>query len=438
MESIEDIHKRIAELSSAIDVQLDVLKALEERRSDARRTLNSRIDPMARLPAEISSEIFIRCTTDSPSLVFTEEPLKFLHICQLWREIAVSCPSLWASLQIKQVRPKSPDFNKACWDWFERARALPLSLCLHQGLHHSLRAWLKHFGRQIAHLELHVSDESQLYHVEAQGPFPELQRMEICYSNDLADCELDDSDDDAIFRFISSSVGMLLAAPSLVDCTFESMEYDVDADDLDSRTTHTCLRHLRLGTASAGHYSRNSAKILLGLTLPTLETLHLTNLDIIPEDLLSFFVESGSASSLQSLHMVISPFEGAEWSPLSPNLLDSCFRPLTALRTLELFHGLESDYIALLGVIRAKDFLPKLQHLLIHGPFGKPSNWKLVLDTIVARGEGTEGVLRSVQVISTIVWKETDLPLEVLTRLRELVREEGMSIYAGSRTTNFV
>ncbi|KAK7041159.1 hypothetical protein R3P38DRAFT_2512519 [Favolaschia claudopus] len=430
MESIEEIHKHIAELSFAIGVQLDVLKALEKRRSDARRTLNSRLDPMARLPVEIASEIFIRCTPNSPSMVFTEEPLRFLHVCQLWRGIAVSCPSLWASIQLNQVRPKSPDFDKACWDWFERARALPLSLCLHEGVHHSLTAWLKHFGRQIAHLELHVSDESQLHPVKAQGPFPVLQRMKICHSNNLGDSESESSD-----------IAILLAAPSLVECTFHSVRYLYANDSKGSRMTHASLRHLRLGTPSPNSCSFNSSMILLRLKLPALETLHLTNLDISTAALTSFFAASGSASSLQALHMAISPlryttYRHGGWR-LSTNLLNS-FRSLGALRKLELFNGLETDYIALFRVLRAQDFLPSLQHLLIHGVFGKPSNWKLVLDTIVARGGGTEGSLRSVKVISTTVPKKTDLPLRILTHLRKLVKEEGMSIYVGSRSRNFV
>ncbi|KAK7049139.1 hypothetical protein R3P38DRAFT_2607028 [Favolaschia claudopus] len=445
MESVEDIHKRIAELSSAIDLQLDVLKSLEKRRSVARRTLNSRLDPMARLPVEIASEIFIRCTPDSPSPVFTEEPLKFLHVCQLWRRIAVSCPSLWASIQLKQLGPDlDPDFLKTCWDWLGRARALPLSLSLHEGVHYLLSGWLKHFGRQIAHMELRLSEESQVYGVRTQGPFPLLQTMKIQYlKEDPADSESetsDDTDDPSSFYFISSSIAMLLAAPLLVECTFDSVRYLYANDHLrqgGSRMTHTSLRHLRLGTPSPGSHSSNSAGILLGLNLPALETLHLTDLDISPEDLTSFFAASGSPSSLQALHMSISRFENAEWR-LSTQLLNSCFRPLGALRTLELFHGLEIDYIALLSVMRAQDFLPHLQHLPIHGRFGTPQHWKLVLETMLARGVGTERSLRSVKVISTVVPKKTDLPVEVLERMRELVKEEGMSIYVGSISTNFV
>ncbi|KAK7049129.1 hypothetical protein R3P38DRAFT_2872793 [Favolaschia claudopus] len=394
MESIEEIHKHIAELSFAIDVQLDVLKALEKRRSDARRALNSRLDPMARLPVEISSEIFIHCTPNSPSLVLTEEPLKFLHVCQLWREIAVACPSLWASIQIKQVRPTDPYFNKACWDWLGRARALPLSLSLPRSVGNSMGPWLKHFAGQIAHLTLHIVVESQLFF-----------SLKICYVDDE---DLDDPIPD--LYFISSSLAILSAAPSLVECTFDSVRYLYANDhSQDSRMTHTSLRHLRLGMPSSGlHFSIPSSP------------------PRVPRPRYSRYI------------WISHPSRTLEWSPLSTDLLDSCFRPLTALRTLELFHGLESDHITLLGVMQAKDFLPKLQHLLIHGPFGKSSNWKLVLDTIVARGVGTEGSLGSVKIISTIVWKKTDLPLEVLTRLRELGREEGMSIYAGSPSTNFV
>ncbi|KAK7000359.1 hypothetical protein R3P38DRAFT_2733356 [Favolaschia claudopus] len=433
MESIEEIHKLIAELSFAIDVQLDVLRALEKRRSDARRALNSRLDPMARLPVEIASEIFIRCTPDSPSPVFMEEPLKLLHICQLWREIAVSCPSLWTSIQIEPVRPPDPDLHKASWAWFERARALPLSLSLHGSMAESAGAWLTHFAGKIANLKLHIVDDSELSVIEEKGPFPALQTMKICSAS------VDDSENENSygFLFISSTLPILSAAPSLVECTFESVQYLYPDDHSEPRMTHTSLQHLRLGIPSPGPFSFNSAGILLGLRLPALETLHLTDLDISPEDLISFFADSGSASSLQALHMDISPVERSEWR-LSTNLLNSCFRPLTALRTLELFNGPERDYIALLRVMRAQDFLPNLQRLLIHGHFDKPSNWKLLLDTIVARGLRGRRSLCSVKVISVTVPTKTDLPLDVLEALRELVKVEGMSIYVGTISRNFV
>ncbi|KAK7041161.1 hypothetical protein R3P38DRAFT_3453364 [Favolaschia claudopus] len=48
MESVTELHELIDELSFAIDVQLEALESLEKRRSDARRALNSKLDPVAR------------------------------------------------------------------------------------------------------------------------------------------------------------------------------------------------------------------------------------------------------------------------------------------------------------------------------------------------------------------------------------------------------
>ncbi|KAJ6466436.1 hypothetical protein C8R45DRAFT_839249 [Mycena sanguinolenta] len=62
------------------------------------------IPPVCRLPAEITSEIFVYClptsysdhdvNTANPS----QAPMLLLHICRNWRDIAISTPALWAKM----------------------------------------------------------------------------------------------------------------------------------------------------------------------------------------------------------------------------------------------------------------------------------------------------------------------------------------------------
>ncbi|KAJ7671931.1 hypothetical protein B0H17DRAFT_947972, partial [Mycena rosella] len=76
-------------------------------KSDAQSDLNSVLDPMARLPLEISSDIFMRCLPNdsipmpNPRLA----PMVFTRVCRSWNALAISNPSLWARIQIKNPMP---------------------------------------------------------------------------------------------------------------------------------------------------------------------------------------------------------------------------------------------------------------------------------------------------------------------------------------------
>ncbi|KAJ7704958.1 hypothetical protein B0H17DRAFT_858690, partial [Mycena rosella] len=93
----------IKELSAAILRQKKILRDLEQTKSDVQSDLNRVLDPMARLPLELSSEIFIRCLpTDSiPSPHPTSAPMLLTTVCRAWSRIAISTPSLWAGIRIE-------------------------------------------------------------------------------------------------------------------------------------------------------------------------------------------------------------------------------------------------------------------------------------------------------------------------------------------------
>ncbi|KAJ7934670.1 hypothetical protein B0H13DRAFT_1482313, partial [Mycena leptocephala] len=87
--------ERIEEISSLITRQKNVLRDLEKSRSHLRRQLNSTLDPIARLPLELSSDIFQRCLPMSSYPDPHYAPMLFLNVCHSWTEIALSTPSLW-------------------------------------------------------------------------------------------------------------------------------------------------------------------------------------------------------------------------------------------------------------------------------------------------------------------------------------------------------
>ncbi|KAJ7506845.1 hypothetical protein B0H11DRAFT_1659939, partial [Mycena galericulata] len=89
--------KRIDKLSSDIARQREILRNLENQKSAAPGELNTILDPMSRLPLEISSDIMLRClpTTTMADPHPHDAPMVFLNICRSWRNIALATPALW-------------------------------------------------------------------------------------------------------------------------------------------------------------------------------------------------------------------------------------------------------------------------------------------------------------------------------------------------------
>ncbi|KAJ7615392.1 hypothetical protein FB45DRAFT_715416, partial [Roridomyces roridus] len=86
---------RIGDLSSSIDNQRQVLKDLEKQKSDTQSQLNALLDPMGRLPVEVSAEIFMECLPSTPTMDPDQAPTVFTEVCRAWRKLAISIPSLW-------------------------------------------------------------------------------------------------------------------------------------------------------------------------------------------------------------------------------------------------------------------------------------------------------------------------------------------------------
>ncbi|KAJ7472176.1 hypothetical protein FB451DRAFT_1036811, partial [Mycena latifolia] len=98
--SVTALQARIDQLSADIVRQKELLKALEHNRSAAQRQLNALLDPVARLPLEISSEIFILCLPSRPVPGSLKMPMLLLDICNTWTAIALSTPALWSAIHV--------------------------------------------------------------------------------------------------------------------------------------------------------------------------------------------------------------------------------------------------------------------------------------------------------------------------------------------------
>ncbi|KAJ7876565.1 hypothetical protein B0H13DRAFT_2055046 [Mycena leptocephala] len=110
-----------------------VLKQLVKDKSAVQRQLNAVQDPVARLPLEISSKIFLECLPLLPVPGARFAPMLLLNVCNSWTSIALSTGALWATFAIEfSARPSLPDptrlrILKLC---LHRARNYPLSIRL--------------------------------------------------------------------------------------------------------------------------------------------------------------------------------------------------------------------------------------------------------------------------------------------------------------------
>ncbi|KAK7053656.1 F-box domain-containing protein [Favolaschia claudopus] len=103
--------------------------ALQIERIFVKERLDAYKYPVATLPNEIVSEIFIHFLPPyplCPPLVGPFSPTHLTHICRHWRDIALSTPKLWRAMNLYQrmtiISPDLPDV------WAHRARTLPLSI----------------------------------------------------------------------------------------------------------------------------------------------------------------------------------------------------------------------------------------------------------------------------------------------------------------------
>ncbi|KAK6966804.1 hypothetical protein R3P38DRAFT_3511982 [Favolaschia claudopus] len=276
---------QIDELTRKIDVQKQLLRDLEEQRSQARRQLNSLHDPMARLPLEIQSHIFLCVdhTWDKPSTYPDNAPMVFVGVCRLWRHIALSTPRLWSTISMNNL-PRRACYAELCGKWMERAGTLPLSMSLEgsslrlarsgiQDLVYQYRDRLESLTLKLDGTHTDVTGLGAL--VDVDGPFKALRKLTISSQVGVA---LGSAEDVGLLN-------MLRDAPNLSHLVMHNFFYEEeDPDDPDVQPlTLASLETLELGSpqtfaffASAG----NSAAILQYLTLPALKDLHLSALDM--------------------------------------------------------------------------------------------------------------------------------------------------------------
>ncbi|KAJ6523335.1 hypothetical protein B0H19DRAFT_1201881 [Mycena capillaripes] len=258
--SVEELHARIAKFSADIDLQKEVLKQLERSKSAAQRQLNALRDPMARLPLEISSEIFLQCLSESRPDA-GDAPLLLLNVCNSWTDIAVSIPALWASIHLEFPGVEVLEI------WLRRARNYPLSVSLRQGLDSDTAIVLGQYAKELKHLQIY--DGELRVDVDTLGKFEPFRSLEALTLGGLY------VEEDECFEVFTlpTIVGLLGLAPNLVECTFDRVRLRW-SDAPHEPLVLPQLRSLKFeGSLSFDH--DNETHILEHLVLPVLKTLSL-------------------------------------------------------------------------------------------------------------------------------------------------------------------
>ncbi|KAK7022372.1 hypothetical protein R3P38DRAFT_2960737 [Favolaschia claudopus] len=372
--SVSKLREHIDKLSSGI-------QALIDQRAKGYRELNYLLDPMARLPLELQSQIFLYvehrswdCKADPRDV-----PMVFLNVCHLWRVIALSTPNLWTEIKIDSL-PCSTNYIALYKNWMERAGRLPLSLSLQGFLgpedteFHDLVDRHRH---QVKRLTLHWSLKdrraSDSAPVRLEGLFPSLKKLAL-YARDDA---LYDADE---------VLDVLRATPNVSHCelaqVFYDQEYDLVTEDellelSDLPLILSSLEDLQLGDAQLYTYlghSGSGCAILRYLCLPALKKLSLTVLNI--EDVISFFTRS--SPPLESLFMTLE-------SVWTESLVHQCLRLLPTLTELDLSARLLPFTIFVEALGTSPTLLPNLRALSLGAFYTAKIDYNAILQMLNAR-----------------------------------------------------
>ncbi|KAF7378213.1 F-box domain-containing protein [Mycena sanguinolenta] len=167
------------------------ISALTNQQKDLKARLDAVVYPVLSLPTEITCRIFVECLREDgyvrPSA--KRAPLLFMRVCRAWRNIAVSTPELWCSLELEYHHGNHIMIPPGLLElWFSRAHAQPLSLTFRldpevfydkikvpENVTNALDLDLSAIQSRLVHLDMmHVSSRQPLC---SKTPLPLLRRL---------------------------------------------------------------------------------------------------------------------------------------------------------------------------------------------------------------------------------------------------------------------
>ncbi|KAJ7102813.1 hypothetical protein C8R44DRAFT_347035 [Mycena epipterygia] len=381
--------------------------------SDRDRVLSSMaiLDPVARLPLEISSEIFIRCLPPLPKPGAFQVPMLFLNICNAWTDIALSTPALWASIHV--------DFPcvQLLGTWLKRARNHSLSISLYNTFDDGVATLVRQHARHIKDLEIYC-DEDHLGLLTNIGSFPLLEKLTI---GGLPDA----GEGPGAFLDLRRTLEILRLAPNLVECTFNDLLMD-DNEDVPEKLVLPNLRRMTFGRLEDPTDSDD--RILRYLTLPALQALTLQMSGISTRDLTSFFRRSSPPLQTVTLDAGIHRSHFVQ--------SDECLSLLLTLAHFELYSPstrLVNQLIATLAESPPR-LLPALRSMRIHHYDSalSPAAYETLLRALSIR----RAQISCFELICARA-EPLEPAMDIRAGFRQLVAE-GMQIHIGTPDCNFI
>ncbi|KAJ6632168.1 hypothetical protein B0H10DRAFT_1976386, partial [Mycena sp. CBHHK59/15] len=457
------LRMRRSELDAALfglDLDSPSRESLLDDRRDIQQMLDAVVYPLLTLPFDIISEIFIRCLPLAPYTrpKRTEAPLLLSSTSSSFRSIALSIPSLWATIKIDYgmlSNPARPDVldrvQSPVETWLSRAGSRPLSICVFpcfkgddNSLWTMMNAILLHSFQQLQCLDLFL-EEAELYKLEGLSSFPLFQRLEIGiyhtstssrpadvfrHMPQLKELRLKSLDIFVlplekwreIFKFpwnqltnfnggpffAEDLVEVLLLAPSLVKCVISIHVAPRITEFLPQNpVSHSELHSLTICEGA-------ELWILESLTLPSLRHLQLHRWAHLDVDIFKSFLLR-SSMPLQTVHLQI-----CESWPTIPRLAE-CF----------------TFMLAMIG--NPTTFLPKLQTLTLLD-FDPPSSWyERLVASLSSRGNEHDDFQRLVSFRLILPWfgRTSRADNNTSHHLKDLVTG-GVKIHIGSQVINQV
>ncbi|KAJ7666918.1 hypothetical protein DFH06DRAFT_253216 [Mycena polygramma] len=380
MSSVEQLRARIAEVSTEILLQKEVLKTLENDKSLAQRQLNAALDPVARLPLEISSAIFQQSlpyfAERKPSV--DNGPMLLLHICHAWRDIALFTPELWTGIQIT-LPYHAPEFEIGVQTWLHRASNRPLSISLRSpgSFDPGATNIVWQHAQRIEHLDLcyqkedesdddEEEDDDDVYLLgDPSGPMPSLKTLSIRGLSSMGENQMYSG---------SQILELLRLATNLVECSFEGVS-PIYISNYGEPLTIPTLRRLSFGEDS-------DDDMLKCLSLPGLEiiSMPLYAYGGSTENLLSLLNQS--TPPLRELAMPI--IAGEDFTRL-----EQCLRLVPTLEKFRILRtGPDRVHRILSALADSPSLLPMLHSLTIHVLIREPDSsafWTALLRALSSR-----------------------------------------------------
>ncbi|KAJ7682345.1 hypothetical protein DFH06DRAFT_292729 [Mycena polygramma] len=425
MTGVPELQARIEALSSEITVQKQLLRNLERDKSQVQRRLNAVLDPVARLPLEISSEIFLQTLSSVPERPSDHyAPMLLLNVCSAWSNIAISTAALWAAIHVDCSGSES--FEEGLKKWLQRAGSRPLSISISlHGSFHTLRgifhdgdvpASIWEYGKQLQRLQICVENEDEdtfddpeliyLFGDTSPGPLPLLEALSFRSSRRHQT------------KFSGRQILDLLGlARNLVECTFQGIAHD----KIEESTAKILLPSLcRLKFGEPTERPSGDASVLKFLTLPALQTLD----GVFDHNLLSFLERS---SPPLKEWVIAYGFRGENLAQLL-----KCLGLVLSLEVFEVWRSGSDLLNQLLAALANPSLVPDLQTVRIVNAYksgavvalGPDSYWKTLLRVLASRPK--------IRIVHVEMDEHAEFipSADILTAFRELMMG-GLQIYIG-------